>query len=768
RQRDRERAAAEWLAMPLGMRTQLPQPLLDQERAVVDLVDRSPDRPRGAWRVVAATTAPATVSTLPPLALVQAGRFPGALDLTSRRMRDVAGSAGLAWDVLLPADAPHGMAMTVHLRDEDGRWFQVQPAQHPLPGTWTRFAVPWGDAAGWAGIGHRRPWTREILHRVGELGITLHGSATCAGEVAIANLRLITATPAAGTARLLAPAATVAAVGERWELRFDLAATHANPFDPDTIQVDAVITAPDGQERSFPAFWYQPYERRLEGGRERLDLVGGGEWRVRWRPQQPGLHRWRIRSQDAGGARTDLAGELTALPGDRPGYIRIAATDPTLLERRPGGWFYPIGQNLCQELDLQQPIPDEMPGQDRNGTYTYDRFLDRMGAARMTWFRLWLTPWSFGLEGRRGWPGFHGHGRYSQENAWRLDHVLDRAEALGMAVNLTLTHKSEYALDNCWADAPLNAGQGGPLADRRDFFTDPGVRTSYRKRLRYLVARWGDSPAVMAWELFGEANLVPGYEPSEAADWHRDLARTLQSLDHDRHPVFTHCHNWQVGTSLWELPEIGCVQGNGYIRPPNRTTDHVVNFARYLDEVARFRKPVFVAEYGGRSELGAPSADYLHAQLHSGLWASWTGPFAGAAFPWWWNVTDGLGWYRSFTALVVANAGADRLAHPHRQVRPAVAGDDLAAVGMQAADRGAYWIYGREVFTTVSGRRPRPETTLALTGLRPGAVVLRWFDTMTGTVLDQDGAVIGRDGRLRCRVPPFRGDVALRLDPAPP
>lgn len=84
------------------------------------------------------------------------------------------------------------------------------------------------------------------------------------------------------------------------------------------------------------------------------------------------------------------------------------------------------------------------------------------------------------------------------------------------------------------------------------------------------------------------------------------------------------------------------------LRLPNRTPDHVDNFARYIAEVGDYGKPVFVAEYGGRSELGAPSPDYLEAQLHSGLWASVMQSFAGVAKAWWWNFIDGKDMYRHY------------------------------------------------------------------------------------------------------------------------
>lgn len=137
----------------------------------------------------------------------------------------------------------------------------------------------------------------------------------------------------------------------------------------------------------------------------------------------------------------------------------------------------------------------------------------------------------------------------------------------------------------------------------------------------------------MAWELWGEVNLAPNYRRQKGlvAFWHKQMADHLRFLDPWRHMIFSHCHNWQHGYRIWRLPEIECVQGNGYIRPPNKSISHVVNFRGYISEVDYLKKPIFVAEYGGKSEQGAPSADYLEAQLYTGIWASLCYSFAGMA-----------------------------------------------------------------------------------------------------------------------------------------
>jgi hypothetical protein len=190
----------------------------------------------------------------------------------------------------------------------------------------------------------------------------------------------------------------------------------------------------------------------------------------------------------------------------------------------------------------------------------------------------------------------------------------------------------------------------------------------------------------------------------------------------------------------------------------------VRNFDRYLAEVGRFAKPVLVAEYGGRSELGAPSADYLEAQLHSGLWASLVRPFAGSALHWWWNFTDGADLYRHYRGLSRFAAGIDRLARDYRTVQPQLLPDaGLAVAGMQAADAAVYWIHDPGIFEAWSQLAVRPGAVLRIAGLRPGSYRVEFWDTIAGTVVERRTMAI--DGDTAIPLPPVLRDLAVKVLP---
>jgi len=697
-------------------------------------------------------------------------RFPGSSRLLADGPLDLADARALAFDCYLPPAAPEGIQFRVHLRSEDGFWFQHHASQRAIPGKWARVEVDLRDRRGWQAWGHGLPWQTHHLHRLGEVGVTVTGHDLYVGELAIANLRAphregSEVPDRAAITRLTANADAVPR-HRMWELRFALDRDHSNPYDPDVVDLRCAITTPGGGSFVAPAFWCQDFRRELIDDDERLAPVGPAGWRIRYAPRVEGRHTWRLLLTDAHQTDAVLAeGSFEGVAGDARGYLRRSPAKPRFLAWEDGTFYYPFGHNLCQPTDLQQPYPYDFGLQPDRGTYSYDRYFRKMAAAGENWARIWLTKWHLGLEGRPGWPYFHGAGRYNQANAWRLDHLLARAAEHGIGLQLTTIHKSEYQRKD-WPSNPYNVAWGGPLERPQDFFTDPETRECYRKRLRYLVARYGWSPAITGWELFGEANLMPGYKRARdaAIEWHREMAAWLEELDGGRHLVFTHCHNWQRGHGLWALEGIDCVQGNGYIRPPNRTPDHVENFARYLDEVRHYDKPVFVAEYGGRSELGAPSRDYLEAQLHSGLWASLVRDLSGIAMQWWWNFIDGEDLYFHYAAVDEFAGDVDRIAHDLVQVEPAVRsdGDLLRCAGMQDDRLGLYWIYHPEIFIRYEDLEEVGNVALRLADLPDGRWRILVRDCHSGEVVEERVAELRFPAEVP--LPDVHRDLAVRIE----
>ena len=111
-------------------------------------------------------------------------------------------------------------------------------------------------------------------------------------------------------------------------------------------------------------------------------------------------------------------------------------------------------------------------------------------------------------------------------------------------MQLVLQHHGQFtnSVNSEWSDNPYNSSNGGPLSSASQFFNSATAKAQTKKQYRYIVARWGYSPNIYAWELFNEVNYTEGVAP-EIDAWHDEMSLYLKSLDIHNHLVTTSTHN---------------------------------------------------------------------------------------------------------------------------------------------------------------------------------------------------------------------------------
>lgn len=679
---------------------------------------------------------------------------------------------GLSAMVRLPQDAPASRQLQWEVRLEDRYYFLDLDDEAIVPGRWTRLELdlrPWNNRL--RSAGHQRVWDNYVRDDIQVIRLADYESAE--HDVVPLECHAVFAMYVAKADAALAvtvqqqPTPLTPAL-ELCEWQFDFNQAWDNPYDDECIAIDAILThAESGRQLRQPAFFKVPFQRSRRDGREELFPDGAASWCLRWAAPTAGTWQVQLELRESGELikRFDLD-DISVSTGQHPGYVQRHPEKP-YLQHANGDFFYPIGHNLCWPVDTRQPFAYDFKLPVDSGTYAYDRYFERMAAAGENWARIWMAYTWLGLEGIDQWRHFDGLGRYNQAHAERMDYLLAAARRHGIYIRLTLQHYSDFSTqwgNTNWRTNPYSSQYGGPLRYPGEFLFNETAKKLHKQKLRYLQARWGWDTYLESWELWGEVNLLRGFDQRRACDWHREMVTYIRSLDKSGRPVFTHCHNWQLGMRLWALDEVDCVQGNGYIRPPNHTTDHTVNFRNYLKEVAHFNKPVFMAEYGGRSELGAPSRDYLEAQLHSGLWAGAMQPFAGSAFSWWWNFIEGQDLYFHFTSLQRFLDGIDRIERDLKPIPPLMfkATRPLRCSGLQDDQGGIYWIYHKGIFESCD-TRPVKDVTLDVYGPPGGVYRCRVMDTWTGEWL-RDERITIEDKGARIALGDYQRGLALRLD----
>jgi hypothetical protein len=138
---------------------------------------------------------------------------------------------------------------------------------------------------------------------------------------------------------------------ERIEFEIGIPTRYANPLDPDEVDVQLVLQAPDGREVRLPAFFMQPYERvdRMRSGRLHAWLYPSGMpgWRARFAPDQTGRYQAIAECRDANGTRRSAPVTFESTPSTNRGFVRVSRSDPRFFEFSEGQPFFPIGQNLA-------------------------------------------------------------------------------------------------------------------------------------------------------------------------------------------------------------------------------------------------------------------------------------------------------------------------------------------------------------------------------------------------------------------------------------
>lgn len=389
----------------------------------------------------------------------------------------------------------------------------------------------------------------------------------------------------------------------------------------------------------------------------RLTPRGAPEWRVRFTPTQIGRYSMRLSARDHTGETLSEATSFTVGPSTNPGFVRVSREDPHYFVFDNGTPFFPIGHDVPWGLgDVRAYFP-KMKAHGENATY----FI--------------LTPWDMSFE----WDKL---GEYNLERAARLDRVVDCARDNGIYLKLSFDCHDNWRPSSQWGKSPYNAANGGPCASPNDLYTSPAAWAYYAKRTRYLAARWGYSPNMMAWEPVAELDGAtqlggsegwgymhkPGGEAVSAmvAPFLQKLAAHLKSVDPYGRLFTTSFGSDNSDDNHWRLPEIQYTQIHCYdLADPS---DTLSRWAREL--TTKYAKPMLVTEFGWGTRGVPPGVDPEGINLHNGLWASALSGAAGGALDWWWDRIESANLYRHYPPLRAFVRGID---WPHEHFRPAVA-----------------------------------------------------------------------------------------------
>ena len=425
-----------------------------------------------------------------------------------------------------------------------------------------------------------------------------------------------------GRLSIITPTPSVNAKIEGW---FLINANYTNVYNPDEVKADALITLPNQQQITVPAFYFvqQSYQNGQWAADSSLQ-----NWAIRFSSKQTGVHKIVLRLTDAQG--TIQSAETTVNVGANAtvkGIIGVDSFNHQYFRRTTGEPYYPLGINVAW-----------------NSLGNYTKIIGNLSAGNANFVRYWHAAFNQQqLEWKNN--GFNaGIGIYSQGAAATQDSVLDLCANKDMNLQMCIFHHGMFSenVNSNWNDNPYNVANGGYLTRAEEFFYNANAKAQTKKLLRYIVARWGYSPNLFAWELFNEVQFTGIHNSqtntwrSEVVKWHDEMGQYIKTIDPFKHIVTTSADDNQI-VSMNSIAGLDNLQYHTY---SNTLLDNlVVKDASFLNSMTN--KSILCGEYGTNNNADVPF-DVQRNTIWTGvssqvphimwLWDNYTDPSWGLLF----------------------------------------------------------------------------------------------------------------------------------------
>ncbi len=408
-----------------------------------------------------------------------------------------------------------------------------------------------------------------------------------------------------------------------------------SPYRSEEVRLDLDLVSPAGNTIVVPAYF--------DGGNSESLSV----WKVRFCPVAAGIYRGDFVLTNGGLADVSKKFAFEVSASKNKGFLHIA--DNWTLGFDDGERFRGIGENLAWE-SRNRDDSRFFRNLNESPRYNYDYLVGTLAADGGNFFRTWMCPWNLPLE----WKNVGNTNRYEDSGAYfnpsairRMDQLVDLADACDIYMMLTLDNSGDFSSWS-WRNSNYNLQNGGGVSQPEDFFTNPEAKAQYKDRLRYIVARWGYSPHIGAWEFFNEIdNLMYGL-PKRIPDdiitaWHLEMSRYLRQLDPYHHLITTSISHRPV-TGLYDIPNMDFNQVHIYGHD-GQSRDAVFPEVLRTNAIAH-HKPLVIGEYGFEWDWSKNFDDMpsdMDYDFKKGLWLGLFSPTPILPMSWWWEYFDRRG-----------------------------------------------------------------------------------------------------------------------------
>jgi hypothetical protein len=524
---------------------------------------------------------------------------------------------------------------------------------------------------------------------------------------------------------------------ESLEMTVSLEAQYTNPYDQRQVSLDGVFTAPDGTQMKVPGFW-----------------DGLQAWKVRFTPDQEGVWSYQLVVRESRGASLPYEGQLTVTASDLHGWLQA------------GNWVNP--DYSSHYLVYQDGTPFYGVGHDDALNILWDGFsadtgvglfdaMKQAGENYVVWWPLYSNS-----------PITSSYDDYSSASMNVIDLVVADAQKKGIFLVFTIwDHPELRDSTHPWGNGNWDRNGFHLLGDINSFFTSDEAWAWQENFYRYIITRWGYSPAIGMWQTVSEINGTNSYDQTNP--WHQKVNDYFVANDPYRHPTTASMSgdvDWPEGFQVMDAPQVHVYDfSNGALQADAvKAADVLAYWTGLMWE--REDKPNWVGEFG------TPGDTYYPQLFHNSIWAALG---SGAAMtPAEWN--SGGSWGEMTDAML---ADINRLSQfvsdlPLAQWNPSplqVSSSDPAVRGWGVAgnDGGLFWVQdysleGQPITDVRSDTTFRQGVQIELQGLAGGTYTITPYDTWQGSYLD--AFVVNSSDSQTCTIslPDFKSDMAFKIE----
>jgi hypothetical protein len=535
---------------------------------------------------------------------------------------------------------------------------------------------------------------------------------------------------------------------ESLQLSVALKAKYDNPFDQRQVSLDGIFSAPDGTQMQVPGFW-----------------DGEAAWALRFTPSQVGEWTYRLAVRDGRGTSQPYAGKFSVTASDLHGWLQAGSqVDPAFsghyLVHQDGTPFYGVG--FCNAFNLAS---DGFSADQGAGLFN---LMKQDGANYVVWWPFYNNS-----------PIAGSYQNYALGPLKMIDAVVSDAQKKGIFLVFTIWDHPELRDDkhynwkfpnekDHWGTGNWARNGFSQLGDLKTFFTSPEAWAWQENLYRYIIARWGYSPAIGMWQTVSEINGTDAYEQTDP--WHAKVNTYFVANDPYRHPTTASTSGglrdipWPEGHKVMDAPQV-------HIYDPLKTnpTGAAAVLAQWTSTMwDEGDKPNWVGEFGSQTT----HFETYPEMFHNSIWGALA---SGAAMtPATWNWRNRYGDMQPYIAADLSRLAKFVSGLPLAKWDPSPLKVDSSEAqvrgwGMAGKGGGLFWMQdfsmeGRTIQEVRAYQAVKTGVQVELGGLAGGSYTVTPFDTAQGTFLASIGVTCTDGQPCPIALPDFKADMAFKIE----